>query len=72
MEQLLLLTSCDAPAGIGASLQTDGRTDRWTDRRDAGNSILDDIFKENSADLSGYSVMNKKVYLLKPTLIQVY
>ena len=49
MEQLLLVTSCDLPAGIGASLRTDertdgqtnGRTDGWTDRRDVGNSILD-------------------------------
>ena len=53
MEQLLLVTSCDSPAGIGASLRTDertnGRTDErtdertngWTDRRDVGNSILD-------------------------------
>ena len=49
MEQLLLVTSCDSPAGIGASLRTDGRTDGrtdermhtgWTDRRDVGNSIL--------------------------------
>ena len=37
MEQLLLATSCDSPAGIGASLRTDGRTHR----RDIGNSILD-------------------------------
>ena len=49
MEQLLLVTSCDSPAGIGASLRTDGRTNGrtdeqtngWTDRRDVGNSILD-------------------------------
>ena len=49
MEQLLLVTSCDSPAGIGASLRTHGRmngrtnerTDGWTDRRDVGNSILD-------------------------------
>ena len=27
MEQLLLVTSCDSPAGIGASLRTHGRTD---------------------------------------------
>ena len=44
MEQLLLVTSCDSPAGIGASLRTDERTnertDGWTDRRDVGNSIL--------------------------------
>ena len=25
MEQLLLVTSCDSPAGIGASLRTDGQ-----------------------------------------------
>ena len=37
MEQLLLVTSCDSPAGIGASLQThthertDGRTNGRTD-----------------------------------------
>ena len=31
-EQLLLVTSCDSPAGIGASLRTDGqRTDGQTD-----------------------------------------
>ena len=41
MEQLLLVTSCDSPAGIGASLRTDERTDGWTHRRDVGNSILD-------------------------------
>ena len=53
MEQLLLVPSCDSPAGIGASLRTDGRTDRrtngqtdgrtngWTHRLDVGNSILD-------------------------------
>ena len=41
MEQLLLLTSCDLPAGIGASLRTDnGQTHGWTDRRDVGNSIV--------------------------------
>ena len=47
MEQLLLVTSCDSPAGIGAGLRThgrmDGRTNGWTDRRDVGNSILDDV-----------------------------
>ena len=46
MEQLLLVTSCDSLAGIGASLRTDAQwtTDTgWTDRRDVGNSILDDI-----------------------------
>ena len=50
MEQLLLVTSCDSPAGIGASLRTDERTTDnghrtpdtgWTHRRDVGNSILD-------------------------------
>ena len=45
MEHLLLVTSCDSPAGIGASLRThvrtNGLTDGWTDRRDVGNSILD-------------------------------
>ena len=44
MEQLLLVTSCDSPAGIGASLRTDTgqwTTHGWTHRRDVGNSILD-------------------------------
>ena len=50
MEQLLLVTSCDSTAGIGASLRTDERTNErtderthtgWTDRRDVGNSVLD-------------------------------
>ena len=31
MEQLLLVTFCDSPAGIGTSLQTDGRTEGRTD-----------------------------------------
>ena len=31
MEQLLLVTSCESPAGIGASLRTDERTDGQTD-----------------------------------------
>ena len=31
MEQLLLVTSCDSPAGIGASLWTHTRTDGQTD-----------------------------------------
>ena len=51
MEQLLLVTSYDSPAGIGASLRTHGRTDGrthgWTDRRDVGNSILDNLYKMN-------------------------
>ena len=33
MEQLLLVTSCDSPAGIGASLRTDERTNERTDER---------------------------------------
>ena len=33
MEQLLLVTSCDSPAGIGASLRTHGNTDGRTDGR---------------------------------------
>ena len=41
MEQLLFVTSCDSPTGIGASLWTDERMNGWTDRRDVGNSILD-------------------------------
>ena len=45
MEQLLLVTSCDSPAGIGASLRTDEQhmDNGWTDRRDVGNSILDKV-----------------------------
>ena len=31
LEQLLLVTSCDSPAGIGASLRTHVRTDGLTD-----------------------------------------
>jgi hypothetical protein len=41
MEQFLLVTSCDSPAGIGASLRTDAQTDGGTHRRDVGSSILD-------------------------------
>ena len=41
VEQLLLVTSCDSPAGIGASLRTHEWTNGWTDRHDVGNSILD-------------------------------
>ena len=47
MEQLLLVTSCDSPAGFGASLRThNGQTDGWTHRRDVGNSILDSVQAE--------------------------
>ena len=47
MEQLLLVTSCDSPAEIGASRRTDRRTtDGWTDRRDVANSILDMLTHE--------------------------
>ena len=44
MEKLLLVTSCDSPAGIGASLRTHGLTNGWKHRRDVGNSILDMIY----------------------------
>ena len=62
MEQLLLVTSCDSPAGIGASLRTDERTneqtDGWTDRRDVGNSILDwDEPKIGRASLEKESIL---------------
>ena len=33
MEQLLLVTPCDSPAGIGVSLPTDARTDRGKEGR---------------------------------------
>ena len=33
MEQLLLVTYFDSPAGIGASLRTDGRTNARTNER---------------------------------------
>ena len=33
MEQLLLMTSCDSPAGIGASLRTDAQTHKRTEGR---------------------------------------
>ena len=33
MEQLLLVTSCALPAGIGASLWTDGQTHKRTEGR---------------------------------------
>ena len=50
MEQLLLVASCDSPAGIGVSLRTDGRTHGrtntgWTDRRAIQNS---DSIESNS------------------------
>ena len=38
MEQLLLVTSCDSPAGIGASLLTDERTNERTDERMDGQT----------------------------------
>ena len=45
MEQLLLVASCDSPAGIGASLRTDAQMHKRTEGRmhrcDVGNSILD-------------------------------
>ena len=45
MEQLLLVTSCDSLAGIGASFRTHARINGWTDRRDVGNSVLDLLAK---------------------------
>ena len=65
MEQLLLLTSCDSPAGIGASLRThngrtNGRTDGWTHRRDVGNSILDISLKFDQTQPIVYSSEIKK------------
>ena len=33
MEQLLLVTSCDSPAGIGASIRTDERMNGRTSER---------------------------------------
>ena len=38
MEQLLLVTSCDSPSGIGASLRTDARTNERTDERTDGQT----------------------------------
>ena len=71
MEQLLLVTSCDSPAGIGASLRTHTRTNGWTDRRDVGNSILgvtilrQTILRQNwfcytKADIICYTVIPKQ------------
>ena len=63
MEQLLLVTSCDSPAGIGASLRTDertsGRTDGWTHRRDVGNSILD-VPSVNSLEDEAITSLNRQ------------
>ena len=38
MNQLLLVTSCDSPAGIGASLWTDELTNRRMDERTDGRT----------------------------------
>ncbi len=58
MEQLLLVTSCDLPAGFGASLWTHGqRTDGWTDRRDVGNSILD--FEPRGLGCGSHFILHK-------------
>ena len=55
MEQFLLVTFCDSPAGIGASLRThvrtDVRTDGWMHIRDIGNSILDVVKKRKISNL---------------------
>ena len=46
MKQLLLVTSCDSPAGIGASLQTDRQTDERTNGQTDGhtNVTLEIVF----------------------------
>ena len=38
MEQFLLVTFCDSPAGIGPSLQTDAQTGTRTDGRNHGRT----------------------------------
>ena len=39
MEQLLLVTSCDLPAGIGASLRTDGQRTTHTRTTDGRTDV---------------------------------
>ena len=55
MEQLLLVTFCDSPVGIGASLRTDTRThkrtDRRTHRREGENSDLDCALMLNEKEI---------------------
>ena len=41
MEQLLLVTSCDSPAGIGASLRTDAGTGGGTEGRKEGRTDVE-------------------------------
>ena len=44
MEQLLLVTSCDSPAGIGASLRTGERTNgRMNERMDGQTDVTLEI-----------------------------
>ena len=57
MEQLLLVTSCDSPEGIGANLRTDAQ------RTSVGNSILDcvsEFLKDNINELLEYSGLKLK------------
>ena len=41
MEQLLLVTFCDSPAGIGASLWTDGHMDKRTEAQREGRTDVE-------------------------------
>ena len=64
MEQLLLVMSCDSPAGIGASLRTHGCTDgHRMDRRDVGNSILDLLF--SFCDPMSFRKFSKRLVIMK-------
>ena len=56
MDQLLLVISCDSPAGIGASLWTHARTNNeWTDNL-YGNSIL--VLRRVLVDQESNEAMN--------------
>ena len=67
LEQLLLVTSCDSPAGIGASLRKDAKpTNGWTDRRDVGNSILDFKSKVRIKNLEYPFIIKTKNIFLHP------
>ena len=63
MEQLLLVTSCDSPAGIGASLRTDNG---WAHSRDVGNSILDGVI-----DFKSIWIMGKIFCVDKSTMVDM-
>ena len=61
----------DTPAGIDKKLKCDGRTETRTDRREVGNSYLDDLVRWGPY-CGLYSMIPKdKIYQISWSLMQI-